>query len=108
MSTSPILGIQLVAPTQNDKTTTINDAILQLEGAANAQLRLDFSGGNVTLTVAEYTNNNVFNCESLAANDTLVVPSSQRVFGVRNSGTTYSVTIGGATGATVVLGGRVP
>jgi hypothetical protein len=108
MAVSPILAIPLVAPTQADKTTTLNDMILDIEGAANDQLTVDMSAGNVTLTAPQYTRFNVFNCTGLTANRNLVVPMTiagnpaKRVFAVRNN-SAFSVIVGGATGATVTV-----
>lgn len=102
MSSSPILGIPEIAPTQADKTTTINDAVLALEGATQAQLAVDLSGGAVTLTALQYTRNGVFICSGETANTTLTVPLTPRVFLARNDGA-HNVVVGGTTGATVTL-----
>ena len=102
MAVSPILAIPLVAPTQNDKTTTLNDMSLALEGAANDQLAVDMSGGNVTLTATQYTRFNVFNCSGLTADRNLIVPMTKRVFAVRNN-SAFSVIVGGTSGAAVTV-----
>jgi hypothetical protein len=108
MAVSPILQIPLVAPTQSDKTTTLNDMILDVEGAANDQLDVDMSGGDVTLSTLQYTRYNVFNCTGLASNQNLIVPMTisgnpaKRVFAVRNS-SSFDVVVGGLTGSTVTV-----
>ena len=65
MAVSPILSIPLTAPTQTDKTTTMNDGIVQLEGALQDQLVLDFSAGNITLTTTQFTRYQVFLCTNI-------------------------------------------
>src|SRR4029077_1503590 len=108
MAVSPILQIPLVAPTQSDKTTTLNDMILDVEGAANDQLAVDMSAGNVTLTALQYTRYNVFACSGLTADRNLIVPMTvggnpaKRVFAVRNT-SSHNVIVGGATGSTVTV-----
>jgi hypothetical protein len=108
MAVSPILAVPLVAPTQSDKTTTLNDMTLALEGAANDQLNVDLSGGNVTLTAVQYTRFNVFNCSGLTTARNLVVPMTiagnpaKRVFAVRNN-SGFSIVVGGTTGGTVTI-----
>jgi hypothetical protein len=102
MAVSPILAIPLVAPTQADKTTTLNDMILDIEGAANDQLAVDMSAGNVTVSALQFTRFNVFVCSGLTAPRDLIVPLTKRVFAVRNS-SAFDVTVRGTTGATVVV-----
>lgn len=104
MVTTPILGIQEVAPTQTDKTTTINDAIVALEGALQDQLGVSFAGGDVTLSALQYTRYQVFSCSGLTNNQNLICPLTKRVFIVKNTSGTYSVTVKGATGSTVTVG----
>jgi hypothetical protein len=48
-------------PTQTGKETTINNAILALEAATNATLAVSMAGGDVTLSVAQFTGSMVFN-----------------------------------------------
>ena len=109
MALSPILNLELVAPTQNDKTTTMNDLIVALEAATNGVATIDMSGGDVTLTFAQLTNYAVFRCNGASAPTTLTIPlispnstTVLRVFLVRNNGA-YTITVGGATGTTVSL-----
>jgi len=60
MVNSPILAVPLVAPTQADKTTTLNNMVLDLEGATQDQLAVSMAGGNVTLTALQFTRNIAF------------------------------------------------
>lgn len=103
MATTPILGIQEVAPTQTDKTTTMNDMIVQLEGALQDQLVVDMSAGDTTLTTQQYTRFQVFSCTGLTAAHALTVPLTKRVFIVKNTSSTYDITVGGVSGTTVTV-----
>ncbi len=102
MAVTPILSIPLVAPTQTDKTTTLNDAIAAIEDATQDQLAVDMSAGNVTLTATQFTRHAVFMCSGLTADRDLVVPLTKRVFVVRNA-SAHNLTVKGASGATVVI-----
>jgi len=104
MAVTPILSIPLVAPTQTDKTTTMNDAIAAVEKATQDQLPVSMAGGNVTLTTLQFTRNVSFLCSGLTADRDLIVPLVKRVFIVRNA-SAYNVTAKGATGSTVVIAG---
>lgn len=101
---TPILGIPEVAPTQTDKTTTMNDAMVAIEAATQDQLTVDMSGGDVTLTALQYTRASLFTCSGLTADRNLIVPLTKRVFAVRNV-SSFAVTVKGATGATVTVAG---
>lgn len=102
MAVSPILAIPLVAPTQNDKTTTMNDMTLAIEGAANDQIVIDMSAGNVTLTALQYKRYNVFVVSGLTAPRDLIVPLTKRVFAVRNA-SAQSVVVRGASGGSATI-----
>jgi hypothetical protein len=102
MAISPILAIPLTAPTQTDKTTTMNDGVVQLEAALQDQIVVDLSAGDVTLTVAQYTRYQFFVCTGAAVARRLINPLSKRMFVVRNAGTA-TVTVGGSTGSTVAV-----
>jgi hypothetical protein len=99
---SPILGIPEVAPTQTDKTTTINDAIVALEGATQDQLALNLAGGSLTLSPTQFTRFAFFLISGQTAAQTLTVPLSKRMFGVRNAGA-YTITVQGLTGSSVAV-----
>lgn len=102
MSVDPILGIQLIAPQQTDKTTTMNDAIVAVIGAANDQLPVDMTAGDVVLTPTQFTRFQVFVCSNAPAAATLTVPLSKRVFMVRNVNA-YPLTVSGASGMGVAI-----
>jgi hypothetical protein len=102
MST-PILNIPQIAPTQADKTTTLNDMMLAIEGATQDQLSVSLTG-DVTLTTYQFTRYVCFVVAPTSAHS-LIIPSSKRVFVVRNNGSadcTVGYTAG--TGITVAAG----
>lgn len=99
---SPILGIPEIAPTQTDKTTTMNDMVLALEGATQDQVVINMVTGDVTLTALQYTRYVCFVATGQTSARNLIVPNTRRVFVVRNNGG-YSVLVKGATGASVTV-----
>jgi len=99
---SPILAIAHIAPTQTDKTTTMNDMVDTLEAALQDQLAVSFAAGNVTLTALQYTRHLCFVGSGAAVARVMTVPLTKRLFAVRNLNSD-TLTIGGTTGATVVL-----
>ncbi len=104
MADSPILGFPLPSSFQNNKITSIDDALLWLEQAANAVLVYSMTGDQ-TLTPLEYTKHLVFVIDDggLAADPTLTVPAGVRMFAVRNP-TGFIITVGGPSGRTVDVG----
>lgn len=109
MAVSPILNLELIGPTQDDKTTSMNDLIVAIEAATNAFRVVDMSAGSVTLSFSQLTTSNVFKCNGATAPTNLTIPLISpnstpviRVFLVRNNGA-FTVTVGGATGATVAV-----
>ena len=103
MSTTPILGIQEVAQNQNLKEVTINDGFIDLENATQASMNVTFVSNLATLTPAQFTDAVNFKCGTLTAAATLTVPLTPRQFSVDNSQASYSVTVGGTSGATVII-----
>jgi hypothetical protein len=110
MPTTPLLGIQELTPTQTGKETTVNSAILALEAAGNATLAVSMAGGDVTLSVAQFTGKFIFRCSGQTAARVLNIPAtvngvnSSRIFAVRNSGAfQLTVQVTGSVGAVVVL-----
>ena len=87
MTTTPILGITQVAPSQNNKETTINDGFLAIEKSLNKMLVVSLASGNVTLTSAEFRSNQLFRGQSHTVARTLTVPNQVRLFSVENKGT---------------------
>jgi hypothetical protein len=111
MTTTPLLGIQQVAATQNQKEVTINDAILALESAGNGVTAISMSAGSVTLTATQYASGVCFECTGASSDVTLTVPLTARLFLVNNLNSTGgTITVGGATGTnvSVSVGSMVP
>jgi len=79
------LGIVLVTTSQNQKEVTINDAINKLDDAGNSSLNITITTHR-TLTADEFTGNALFNLSgSPAAVFNLVIPTTKRLFAVRNN-----------------------
>lgn len=81
---TPILHIQEVAPTQNNKETTLNTAFAILEGANNATLAVNMSSLAVALTQDQFTRYMVFKLQGHGGLAELEVLDSERVFVVDN------------------------
>ena len=107
MTLSPILGITQVAPAQSNKEVTINNAFAVFEAASNANMTVDFTSGDVTLTAGQLTQHFVFVATNNTVVRNLIIPllapdgtsATQRTFVVRNPGSA-DITVKGATGAT--------
>ncbi|QGH74830.1 hypothetical protein MAL1_00083 [Bacteriophage DSS3_MAL1] len=92
---SPILQNDLMAEGDNQKYLLFNDALVNLEDAANRALTIDLSADNVALTETQTTRFAVVQCEGHSVARTLTIPISvgsppvttNRVLAVRNSGT---------------------
>lgn len=102
MPNSPLLGIPQVAPNQNNKETTINDAFSIIERSLNARLTVSLAAGDVTLTSTEFQRSQVFHTTGALAIQTLTVPNQQRFFAVYNPGT-YNVLVRSGTSSTVTV-----
>jgi hypothetical protein len=95
---TPILDITEVADGQIDQFAVYNQALRDLEAAANAQLSIDLSAGNHSLTSAEFTRNFVFVTTGNAVSRTLSAPATIRTFVIRNAGSaTLIVSVGSTT-----------
>lgn len=92
-SVSPLLKIPQISPTQSNKTTTINDGLVAVENATQAQIAISLASNAVSLNTAQYVGAAVFLCSGQTAAASLTVPASQRVFGVRNTGS-FTITVG--------------
>lgn len=106
MSNSNLLAIPEVGDSQNNKATTINNAIAFLEQAANATFsNLSVGGSGVTINEATFTRYNVFVFGGLTGAQTVTFPATvdsnttQRVFSVVNADTADALTIQGTGGA---------
>lgn len=99
---TPNLGIVEVAASQNQKETTINDGLAQLDEATQDILDTDITGGGpFTLTAEEFNNNFVqLLSGSPGAGVTVNTPANKRFFAVLNqSGQTVTVQVTGGGGA---------
>lgn len=99
---SPNLAIPHLAPTQTDKTTTMNLMVDAVDNATQGQSSIDMSGGDVTLSAAQFTAAAVFIVTGLTATRTLNTPISKRVFVVRNP-SAQDVVVKAGTGSTVTV-----
>jgi hypothetical protein len=92
--TSPNLAITHVAAAQNQKEVTVNDAINALDRALTDALAVDFSGGSVTLTAAQFRQAIAFKpAATLTAPASLTVPQIKRVFVVINTDGFFTIDV---------------
>lgn len=92
--TSPNLAITHVAAAQNQKEVTVNDAINALDRALTEALSIDFSGGAVTLTAAQFRQAIAFKpMATLTAPAILTVPQIKRVFVVINTDGFFAIDV---------------
>ncbi len=106
--TTPILGITEISGNQQNQYLTANEAFRALEASTNDFLSVDLSGGDVTLTPAQFTAAYAFVGTGHSLTRALTVPASKRAFVVRNAGTqninvTRGVTIIAITAGSVFL-----
>lgn len=87
------LNLEQMAANQNQKEQTHNDANGQIDAAITEFLELDMSGGDVTLTDAEYRGAVRFVTTGLTADQALTVPAIKRFFMIHNPSTDYYVTV---------------
>ena len=104
---TPNLNITHVAPTQNQKTVTINDGFDLLDQAANSHLDLDVSAGGIfTLTAAQFNEIAIANLLGAAGSAvTINLPTNARGFyGFRNnSGQAATIQVTGGLGTSAAL-----
>jgi hypothetical protein len=109
---SPILAIPEIAPNQNNKYITHNDAVAWLEAMANDIYTNSAVGAApVNLSEAQATKYFIYRVSGLTGAQNLVFPATinfnnaKRVFAVRNEDTADAVTVKASTGtgSTVVL-----
>lgn len=92
---SPILQNDLMAEGDNQKYLLFNDALVNLEDAANRALTVDLTSGDIALNQTQTTRYGVIKCEGNTVARTLTIPisvgsppvSTNRVLAVRNEGT---------------------
>jgi len=85
--TTPILGIPEIAGNQLNQYITANEAFRALEASANDFLSVELSGGDVTLTQAQFAAAYAFIGTGHTLTRALTVPASKRAFVVGNAGT---------------------
>jgi hypothetical protein len=91
---TPNLNITHVAAAQNNKEVTVNDALNALDVALTDALSVDFSGGPVTLTSAQFRTAIAFKpSATLTAPPSLTVPQLKRVFVVINTDGFFTIDV---------------
>lgn len=76
MTTTARRGWTLVAPTQTNKATTVNDRIQDIENALDDILTKDLGAGNVTLSSAEWAASGAFHFNGTSTSGrTITVPA---------------------------------
>lgn len=104
MTTTPNVQAPHVVASQSQKEVTINEATDRLDNAMNAEVELDFTGGDVALTDDDFNANGVFKCVNAGAAQNLDLPARPRKLWVRNaSGQTITVRVTGGGGASVAV-----
>lgn len=111
MPNTPLLNIPQVSASQNNKEITINDSILALENATNANLAISLaSSNNVILTQVQATRSFIYSATGATGPSTLRFPNSigatpfNRVICVRNtSGAVLTVRFQTGAGASVEI-----
>src|ERR1043166_5956963 len=98
MTTTPILGITLVEPDQTGKFDTINAMFTVLDNATQEVKTHDLSGGNVTVTGADFVAYQVHQSSGNAVSRVLTVPATIRAFVAWNDGSAdLTVTVFGGS-----------
>lgn len=106
MTTTPILQITEVSASQNQKEVTINDGLVGIENATQANLAVSLATGNAaTLSLTQFVDSFAFQCSGQTASAILTVPLSKRFFLVENLDPTHQVTVQGTSGTTVIVPG---
>ena len=103
MATTDNLAITEVAPNQDQKETTINNGLNQLDNATQGLLAISFTANARTLTATEFTSHLDFQCGALTAAGTLTIPNTKRLFTVDNRSSGHSCTITNGSGSTVAV-----
>jgi hypothetical protein len=103
MATTDNLAITEVAPNQDQKETTINNGLNQLDNATQGVLAISFAANARTLTATEFTNHLDFQLGTLTAAGTLTIPNTKRMFVVDNRTSGFSCTVTNGSGATIVV-----
>lgn len=98
-------GGKLLASLLMDQAALAAAAVgARLGAATQGALILSFAvSSTLALTAAQMASARTFRCQGLFAGSTLTVPLAQHEFVVRNESASYALTVGGATGATVLV-----
>ena len=107
MTTTPLWSIPEVAPSQDQKETTINNALVWLEGAlADEYDGIAWTSNAFTVGNNAFSQHMAFLCpDNASASSVLTVPLLKKFFIVNNALGSHQVTVGGTTGASVVVPG---
>src|ERR1700691_5606313 len=88
MSSSPNLGIQLLAESQSTKYVTVNNAIDALDEAIAAVFTQAMGDADQTPSAAQAAQCAVIQCTgALTADRHLILPNSHKVYGINNQTT---------------------
>lgn len=79
------LQLDLLTTSQSNKETTINDALVKLEDATQTSFDIDLTGLTAYTFTSEWYSNFIFNASGNIVDVTFTLPSTERVFGIRNS-----------------------
>lgn len=85
--TTPILQIPEAADGEVNQYLRLNEGMRALEAAANDYLSVSLASGNVTLSAAQFTRYQLFDCTGHSVSRGLTIQQSKRLFFVKNSGT---------------------
>lgn len=111
MADSPILKIPLVSPTQNDKSTTVNDGLEALEQAMHAPYKnATADGADITISEDDMTRHAVFFFTAATGDKAVKFPSqinsintSMRFFVFNNTSHALTIKATSGSGSTSVI-----
>lgn len=104
---TPILNLPTMTSGQSAKENTFNQAIQFLEAAMNEVQTLDFSSGDVTVTLTDAQRYKLFSCTSVSAPRNLNLPSCKRDLVIDNTSGVNDVTIVRGSDNYVVEAGEI-
>jgi hypothetical protein len=107
MSSSPNLGIALLAEAQSSKYVTVNNAIDALDGAITDVFTQAMADANQTPSTANALAHMVIQCTgALTADRNLVLPNAKKVYAINNqtTGSHNIVVKTSGSGSTVSIG----
>jgi len=101
------LNIDQVLENQENKETTINTMVGQLDAAFTEVLSLDFSSTDITLTQTQMTRNVAYTAANLTVPRILTLFASARFFFVSNENGTATLTVTMGSATQVMVPGQV-